>query len=122
MVIPSSKATSIISLVFYPTCVGGRSPQTEALLRNKMAEVLALVDVDSESAPETWPLLLEAVRNAHFTALDLVSTHPSLCTHSLTVPNYARAVVLHAETYYRMRVVGMKIFLPPTCAGVEWSW
>ena len=41
-----------------------------------MAEVLALVDVDSESAPETWPLLLEAVRNAHFTALDLVSTHP----------------------------------------------
>ncbi|CAI8028398.1 Target of EGR1 protein 1 [Geodia barretti] len=36
-----------------------------------MAEVLALVDVDSESAPETWPLLLEAVRNAHFTALDL---------------------------------------------------
>lgn len=37
-------------------------------------EALALVDVDSESPKETWSLLLDAIRNAHFTALDLVST------------------------------------------------
>ena len=36
-------------------------------------EALALVDVDSESPEETWSLLLDAIRNAHFTALDLVS-------------------------------------------------
>ena len=33
---------------------------------------LPLVDVNTDSAPETWPLLLEAVRGAHFIALDLV--------------------------------------------------
>ena len=41
--------------------------------RGKMAAELVLVDVNRETASRAWPLLLEAVRGAHFIALDLVS-------------------------------------------------
>lgn len=34
---------------------------------------LELVDVNSDSASETWPLLLDSVEKAHFIALDLVT-------------------------------------------------
>ena len=42
--------------------------------------------------------------------------------YARNVPDYAHAVVLNAEMHYCMRVVGIKIFVTPTCAGVEWSW
>lgn len=34
---------------------------------------LQLVDVNSDSVSETWPLLLDSVEKAHFIALDLVT-------------------------------------------------
>lgn len=38
-----------------------------------MASLLPLVDVNASNADTTWPLLLKAVKDAHFISLDLVS-------------------------------------------------
>ena len=65
------------------------------VLDDVMAAALALVDVNRETAVQTWPLLLEAVRAAHFTALDLVS-------------DVHEAALVCAVTF--------------VCAGVERSW
>ena len=35
---------------------------------------LPLVDVNTDTVSQTWPLLLSTVKNAHFIALDLVSS------------------------------------------------
>ena len=43
---------------------------------------LQLVDVNSDSVSETWPLLLDSVEKAHFIALDLVTD--KLCSASRT--------------------------------------
>lgn len=43
---------------------------------------LRLVDVNSDSVSETWPLLLDSVEKAHFIALDLVTN--KLCSASRT--------------------------------------
>ena len=40
---------------------------------------LPLVDVNSDTAVQTWPLLLEAVQKAHFIALDLVGSKLATC-------------------------------------------
>ena len=37
-----------------------------------MAADLSLVEVNSQTAPKTWPLLLAAVETADFIAVDLV--------------------------------------------------
>ena len=46
---------------------------------------LKLVDVNSDSVSETWPLLLDSVEKAHFIALDLVGlTDKLFCSASKT--------------------------------------
>ena len=45
---------------------------------------LKLVDVNSDSVSETWPLLLDSVEKAHFIALDLV-TDKLFCSASKTL-------------------------------------
>lgn len=56
---------------------------------------LPLVDVNSDTVSQTWPLLLLAVKQAHFISLDLVR---------VTQPEYP----LH---------VTFNFFL-----GVQWTW
>ena len=41
-------------------------------IKERACMELPLVDVNTDTVSETWPLLLEAVKDAHFIALDLV--------------------------------------------------
>lgn len=41
--------------------------------------VLPLVDVNSSNAATTWPLLLDAIKDADFISLDLVSWGLFMC-------------------------------------------
>ena len=39
----------------------------------EMAEVLPIVDVNSTTVKEAWPLLLQSIEGADFVALDMVT-------------------------------------------------
>ena len=61
---------------------------------------LPLVDVSSDTVSQTWPLLLLAVKQAHFISLDLVrDTHPehnmaSLCLSPGLILSFRNSVDL----------------------------
>ena len=49
------------------------------------------MDVNRDTVPQTWPLLLEAVKHAHFIALDLVSSNANLLAFCILSPGIERS-------------------------------